>query len=490
MARPPATRRSPRSEPPPRGCRSGSRPPRRSIPIRSRARPRSGPGVRRPTSSRSTWPSSVGPGSSELRRTPESGWRRVLDPRRRGRARGEPFTHQVLRVLVEVDDADEARAIADLIPDEVAQLWHGFGESTWEVLPAAIAAGHAVRVGLEDVLVLPDGRAGSEQRRAGRRRGGAGCPAAGPPAERRHPASGRTGGGRGSSSRPLPPRSARAAAAARRRPSTPRGSGHTRARHPTRRPRGPDLDVELHPVGAVDHERLLLLGVDRASCTAPSGKGTCPRATATPRTHPPAPTTRDPRRRRRFGRPSSTPTSGSARGRPVRRDSPPAAVRRGTRPTPASPRRRLARSAASLPAAMGTPRPRTRPSARPSRRSRRTRASREAPRLDRPSPGVAGRRDRAAHPRTRPAARTRCAGTRAGLVPGRSSPEGHSSRGHTTSLLAGRRASSRPARVRPRDRLDQFVEDLLGVVVVDLARAGRLVAAAAVASISAPMSTC
>jgi uncharacterized protein (DUF849 family) len=70
---------------------------------------------------------------------------------------GSPFTHQVLRVLVEVDDPDEARAIADLIPDEVAQLWHGFGESTWKVLPAAIAAGHAVRVGLEDVLVLPDG---------------------------------------------------------------------------------------------------------------------------------------------------------------------------------------------------------------------------------------------------------------------------------------------------------------------------------------------
>jgi uncharacterized protein (DUF849 family) len=70
---------------------------------------------------------------------------------------GSPFAHQVLRVLVEVEGADDARAIAGAVRDEVPQLWHGFGERTWEVLPAAIAAGHAVRVGLEDVLVLPNG---------------------------------------------------------------------------------------------------------------------------------------------------------------------------------------------------------------------------------------------------------------------------------------------------------------------------------------------
>jgi uncharacterized protein (DUF849 family) len=70
-----------------------------------------------------------------------------------------PFAHQVVRALVEVEGgAAEARAIAERIPDEVRQLWHGYGERTWEVLPAAIAAGHAVRIGLEDVLVLPDGR--------------------------------------------------------------------------------------------------------------------------------------------------------------------------------------------------------------------------------------------------------------------------------------------------------------------------------------------
>lgn len=70
-----------------------------------------------------------------------------------------PFTHQVIRALVEVDGGvEDARAIAQLIPAGVAQLWHGHGEQTWEVISAAAAAGLDVRVGLEDVLVLPDGR--------------------------------------------------------------------------------------------------------------------------------------------------------------------------------------------------------------------------------------------------------------------------------------------------------------------------------------------
>jgi uncharacterized protein (DUF849 family) len=71
-----------------------------------------------------------------------------------------PFAHQVVRALVEVEGGvDEARAIARAIPPAVTQLWHGVGERTWEVIPAAIAAEHQVRVGFEDVLVLPDGRA-------------------------------------------------------------------------------------------------------------------------------------------------------------------------------------------------------------------------------------------------------------------------------------------------------------------------------------------
>ena len=70
-----------------------------------------------------------------------------------------PFTHQVLRALVEVEGGvDEARAIARLVPAGVPQLWHGYDERTWEVISAAATAGVDVRVGLEDVLVLPDGR--------------------------------------------------------------------------------------------------------------------------------------------------------------------------------------------------------------------------------------------------------------------------------------------------------------------------------------------
>ncbi|MHB8243497.1 MAG: 3-keto-5-aminohexanoate cleavage protein [Solirubrobacteraceae bacterium] len=72
---------------------------------------------------------------------------------------GSAFVHRVVRALVEVDGgAEEARAVAELIPEGVAQLWHGVGERTWEVIAAGAASGHDVRVGLEDVLVMPDGR--------------------------------------------------------------------------------------------------------------------------------------------------------------------------------------------------------------------------------------------------------------------------------------------------------------------------------------------
>jgi uncharacterized protein (DUF849 family) len=73
--------------------------------------------------------------------------------------RRSPFAHQILRALVEVDGgAQDARAIAELIPPGVAQLWHGSDAQTWEVISAAGVAGIDVRVGLEDVLELPDGR--------------------------------------------------------------------------------------------------------------------------------------------------------------------------------------------------------------------------------------------------------------------------------------------------------------------------------------------
>jgi len=69
-----------------------------------------------------------------------------------------PFVHRAVRVLVEVDGgAEEARAIAQLIPDGVPQLWHGYDQRTWEVVSAGIAAGVDVRIGFEDTLVLPHG---------------------------------------------------------------------------------------------------------------------------------------------------------------------------------------------------------------------------------------------------------------------------------------------------------------------------------------------
>ena len=71
-----------------------------------------------------------------------------------------PFAHQLVRALVEVDGGvEEARAVAQLVPKGVPQLWHGYGHRTWEVIAAGAAAGHDVRVGLEDVLTLPKGDA-------------------------------------------------------------------------------------------------------------------------------------------------------------------------------------------------------------------------------------------------------------------------------------------------------------------------------------------
>jgi uncharacterized protein (DUF849 family) len=71
-----------------------------------------------------------------------------------------PFAHQLVRALVEVDGGvEEAQAVSELVPGGVPQLWHGYGHRTWEVVAAGAAAGHDVRVGLEDVLTLPNGDA-------------------------------------------------------------------------------------------------------------------------------------------------------------------------------------------------------------------------------------------------------------------------------------------------------------------------------------------
>lgn len=74
---------------------------------------------------------------------------------------------KVLRVLVEVSPSQSEEAVAeaaaiDRALDEAGvtapRLHHGEGPATWEVLEAAVALGRDIRVGLEDTLVLPDGR--------------------------------------------------------------------------------------------------------------------------------------------------------------------------------------------------------------------------------------------------------------------------------------------------------------------------------------------
>jgi uncharacterized protein (DUF849 family) len=74
---------------------------------------------------------------------------------------------QVRRVLVEprTENADEAVATArdiDAALDRVfvraPRLHHGVGVATWAVLDAAVPIGREIRIGLEDVLTLPDGR--------------------------------------------------------------------------------------------------------------------------------------------------------------------------------------------------------------------------------------------------------------------------------------------------------------------------------------------
>ncbi|MGH2858466.1 MAG: 3-keto-5-aminohexanoate cleavage protein [Solirubrobacteraceae bacterium] len=71
-----------------------------------------------------------------------------------------PFVHQLVRVLIAAaGEVEDARAISALVPVEIPQLWHGRGKHAWEIVTAAAAAGHDLRIGLEDVLVLPGGQA-------------------------------------------------------------------------------------------------------------------------------------------------------------------------------------------------------------------------------------------------------------------------------------------------------------------------------------------
>ena len=74
---------------------------------------------------------------------------------------------QVRRVLVEPRSETAAEAVAmardiDAALDRVfvraPRLHHGVGAATWAVLDAAVPIGREIRIGMEDVLTLPDGR--------------------------------------------------------------------------------------------------------------------------------------------------------------------------------------------------------------------------------------------------------------------------------------------------------------------------------------------
>jgi uncharacterized protein (DUF849 family) len=79
----------------------------------------------------------------------------------------EGLARHCLRVLVEPQESEPAAALAtvasvDAVLDEAGirlpRVYHGHDRSAWPVIEAMVARGRDVRVGLEDVLTLPDGR--------------------------------------------------------------------------------------------------------------------------------------------------------------------------------------------------------------------------------------------------------------------------------------------------------------------------------------------
>ena len=77
------------------------------------------------------------------------------------------LAERCVRALVEPLDADPADAVAhaaaieDVLVDagiSRGQIHHGDGVASWAVNARALARGHGIRTGLEDTVVLPDGR--------------------------------------------------------------------------------------------------------------------------------------------------------------------------------------------------------------------------------------------------------------------------------------------------------------------------------------------
>jgi len=90
-----------------------------------------------------------------------------------GRLAASAFGATVLRILIEPHDLTPPSAVATAAAVEAAldrygfaapRLHHGYGVATWPVLRAAIRLGRDIRVGLEDTVVLPDGRPASGNR--------------------------------------------------------------------------------------------------------------------------------------------------------------------------------------------------------------------------------------------------------------------------------------------------------------------------------------
>jgi uncharacterized protein (DUF849 family) len=83
------------------------------------------------------------------------------------------FGRHLLRILVEPEHPTPEGAVAQAAAIEAAldrhgftapRLHHGEGVATWSVLRAAIRLGRDIRVGLEDTVVLQDGRPASGNR--------------------------------------------------------------------------------------------------------------------------------------------------------------------------------------------------------------------------------------------------------------------------------------------------------------------------------------
>ena len=69
----------------------------------------------------------------------------------------EPITEDPEEALRQVGEIEDA--LGDL---PVPQLHHGDGPATWAVIERALPAGRDIRIGLEDTLTLPDGRAAAD----------------------------------------------------------------------------------------------------------------------------------------------------------------------------------------------------------------------------------------------------------------------------------------------------------------------------------------